>query len=404
MNSDELQRQLFLKQLQINRLLDITQAINNNVRAEGLFDMYKSFLNWELGVKRMALFIPKREGWTCATHVGVEEKLLKHDISQLLANYGNALKKVENEKHPIAQQFDMVIPVFHKEAPIAYAFIGGHDASDFGKIQLITTITNIIAVAIENKRLFRQQIEQERFNHEMKLASEMQLTLVPRMLPQNGCFQIDAIYQPHFGVGGDYYDCFRFKENRYLFVVADISGKGLAAALLMANFQANLRAIIRQTSSPEDFIQNINRAVQRITKSDKYLTLFVCDFDTETRRLRYINAGHIPPVMLINNEVHFLKEGCTILGFFNTLPSVEVGEMFIHDDATLIIFTDGITDVKSPQGNFFNEELLSEFAKKNQKLNPTEFNKKLMNRIDKFRGEEEYPDDVTVLTCRFFKK
>jgi sigma-B regulation protein RsbU (phosphoserine phosphatase) len=106
----------------------------------------------------------------------------------------------------------------------------------------------------------------------------------------------------------------------------------------------------------------------------------------------------------MNNEVLFLKEGCTILGFFNTLPSVEVGEMYIHDDATLIIFTDGITDVKSPQGNFFNEELLSEFAKKNQKLNPSDFNKKLMNRIDKFRGEEEYPDDVTVLTCRFFKK
>jgi sigma-B regulation protein RsbU (phosphoserine phosphatase) len=238
----------------------------------------------------------------------------------------------------------------------------------------------------------------------MKLASEMQLTLVPRKLPQNGCFEVDAIYQPHFGVGGDYYDCFRFSENKYLFVVADISGKGLAAALLMANFQANLRAIIRQTTSPEEFIQNINRAVQRITKSDKYLTLFVCDFDTESRRLRYINAGHIPPLMLLNNEVHSLKEGCTILGYFKSLPSVEIGEMYIEDEALLVIFTDGITDVKSPQGNYFNENMLGEFALKNKKLKPTDFNKKLMRKIDSFKGGEDYPDDVTVLTCRFFKK
>ena len=403
MSNEELERLLFLKQLQINRLLDITQAINNNVKAEGLYEMYKSFLNWELGVRRMALFVKKEGSWACVSHIGMDEKALKTDISTLLPDYGNALRKLDGATHPIAKQFEMVIPVFHKDEAIGYAFIGGYESNDFSKIQLITTITNITAVAIENKRLFKHQIEQARFNHEMQLATEMQRSLVPTELPENDFFKVSAIYQPHFGVGGDYYDCFKYREGRYMFVVADIAGKGLAAALLMANFQANLHAIIRRTTSPEDFIHQVNHAVVRITRSDKYLTLFVCDFDVETRRLRYINAGHIPPILVKNGQVHHMKEGCTILGFFKNLPSVEVGELVMDDDAMMCIFTDGVTDVRDHEGSFFDEEQLGAFTLKHIELLPDEFNEKLMQKIDAFKGNEDFPDDVTVLTCRFFK-
>ena len=306
MSNEELERQLFLKQLQVNRLLDITQAINNNVKAEGLFEMYKSFLNWELGVRKMALFVQKEEGWACATSIGLDDKTLQHNIEPLFPSFGNAIKKLNGIKHPFAKLFEMVIPVYHKDEAIAYAFIGDYEGGDFSKIQLVTTITNIVSVAIENKRLFKRQIEQARFNHEMSLASEMQRSLVPLTLPKENCFEVAAVYQPHFGVGGDYYDFFKYREDRYLLVVADIAGKGLAAALLMANFQANLHAIIRRTNSPEDFIHQVNRAVVRITKSERYLTLFVCDLDIKTCRLRYINAGHIPPVMVTGDKVQFL--------------------------------------------------------------------------------------------------
>jgi phosphoserine phosphatase RsbU/P len=403
LNAEDLERQLFLKQLQINRLLDITQAINNNVKAEGLYDMYKSFLNWELGLRKFALFVPKDEGWECVTHVGVEEKLLKQDLTPLLPSFGTALKKLKDVEHPFSSQFEMVIPVFHKDDPIAYAFIGGTETTDFSKVQLITTMTNIIAVAIENKRLFKQQIEQARFNHEMKLASEMQRSLVPTTLPQNGCFEVASVYQPHFGVGGDYYDFFQYQEGRYMLLVADIAGKGLAAALLMANFQANLRAIIERVTSPKEFMEQLNNAVRHITHADKYLTMFVCDFDINTRRFRYINAGHIPPVLIMNNEIHYLSKGCTILGFFKKLPALEIGELQMADDALLCVFTDGITDIRDPAGSYFNEELLGEFALKNKDLKPEIFNKKLMDKVENFKGEEEFPDDITVLTCKFFK-
>ena len=402
---EDCERQLFLKQLQINRLLDITQAINNNVKADGLFDMYKSFLSWELGVRKLALFIPDIGTWRCVIHEGIElEELEQKGINTLLASFGNTLTKLEKNKHPLAQLFDMVIPVFHKEVPIAYAFIGGYDASDFSKVQLITTITNITAVAIENKRLFKRQIEQERFNHEMTLAGDMQRALVPDNLPKNEMFEVSAIYKPHFGVGGDYFDCFSYNENRYLFIVADISGKGLSAALLMANFQANLHAIIRRATTPEEFIRQINKAVWKVTKSERFITVFVADFDTQTRKLRYVNAGHMPPVLITKGETHLLKKGCSILGFFKSLPALEVGEMIIDDEAFLLIFTDGITDIRNPIGADFNEDLLIEFTENNKNLAVRKFNEKLMRHIDDFKGVEEYPDDITVLTARFFKK
>jgi sigma-B regulation protein RsbU (phosphoserine phosphatase) len=402
---EDLERQLFLKQLQINRLLDITQAINNNVKAEGLFDMYKSFLSWELGVKRLALFIPNDDaGWRVAISEGVERKNLEYEnIGLFLATFGNTLTKLDNIKHPLAKQFDMLIPVFHKEKAVAYAFIGGYDESDFSKVQLITTITNITAVAIENKRLFKQQIAQERFKHEMSLASDMQQSLVPDKLPQNGMFEVSAIYKPHFGVGGDYFDCIKMRDDRYILIVADVAGKGLSAALLMANFQANLKALMFRAKTPEEFIRQLNKAMWRVTKSEKFITMCVVEIDTSLKRLRYINAGHIPPVLRIGNETHLLKKGCTIIGFFESLPSLEIGEIYIHDEAMLVIFTDGITDTRNPFGFDYNEDILADFVSQNKGLGARQFNEKLMNVINDFKGEADFPDDITVLTCRFFK-
>ena len=119
--------------------------------------------------------------------------------------------------------------------------------------------------------------------------------------------------------------------------------------------------------------------------------------------MRYINAGHMPPVLITKGETHLLKKGCTILGFFKSLPQLEVGEMIIDEDALLLIFTDGITDVRNPIGADFNEDVLIQFMEDNKDLAARKFNEKLMERIESFKGDEEYPDDITVLTARFFK-
>ena len=158
---EKLEKELNLKQLQIRSLLTITQAINDNVPQDGLFNMYKSFLSWEMGIEKMVLFIMADEGWVCTTHINYENKAVDGIIPLIVSH--KRLYTIKADDPAPLRDFDIIIPVFHKDYPIAYSLIGGIKDKDdlFNKIQFITTITNIIAVAIENKRLFKRQLEQE---------------------------------------------------------------------------------------------------------------------------------------------------------------------------------------------------------------------------------------------------
>ena len=403
---EHLERELHLKQLQINRLLNITQAINNNVSADGLYKMYNSFLSWEMGVKKMALYVIDKKGeWVCASTIGIEEKMAKMDISDLLPNYQRLMNIDEGNDHPLIKQFDVVIPVLHKQSPIAYTFIGGFERDDdmYNKVQFITTITNIIAVAIENKRLFKRQLEQERLKKEMELASQMQQMLIPSKLPKNSVYELASIYKPHLGVGGDYFDFIAFDDENFAFCIADISGKGVAAALLMANFQAKFHDLINKRSPLDVFVKELNQSLYRITKGERFLTFFVAEFNTTTNELRYINAGHNPPLLVTSGDCKMLDIGCTILGSFVELPDVEVGKQKVEPNAIILTFTDGLTDVVDSSGNFFNEELLKQFALERNHLSAEAFNRELLEKIDQFKEDENLPDDFTVLTCKILE-
>ena len=397
-----LERELNLKQLQINRLLNITQAINNNVSAEGLFNMYKSFLGWEIGIRKMVLYIKEDNNWNCAAFIGIDEELLKFDISETLPKF-TRLKNLDQSDDELLSKFDVVIPVRHKEEPIAYVFIGGFsdDEDMYSKIQFITTITNVIAVAIENKRLFKRQLEQERLKREMELASEMQRMLIPKQLPKNEDYELSSIYKPHLGVGGDYFDFIEFEDGKIVFCVGDVSGKGVAAALLMANFQAIFHTILAKRTNLEDFITDLNKAVNILTKGDRFITLFVAEYDKAERHLTYVNAGHNPPIFVSDGELKLLKKGCTILGPFEKLPFVEVGQIGLGaEDAVILAFTDGLTDLRNEEGDFFDEQVLSSFVSENYQETAAVLNDKLMSTIDAFRGKQSYPDDITILTCK----
>lgn len=405
-NMEKLERELNLKQLQVNRLLNITQAINNNVSSEGLFNMYHSFLSWEMGIKKMALYIKENKEWKCTSSIGIDDQLLKMDISNQLGKYVR-LKNIDNEiKHPLIKEFDIIIPVLHKETPIAYAFIGGFgdDEDMYNKVQFITTITNIIAVAIENKRLFKQQIKQERLRREMELASQMQEKLIPSKLPKSDYYELASIYKPHLGVGGDYFDFVQFSEDEFAFCIGDISGKGIAAALLMANFQANFHTLINKRFELKDLIKELNQSVIRITNGERFITFFVAEFDKKTRELTYINAGHNPPLLIMNGRNYPLDKGCTILGSFKELPVVEVGRQIIEDEEAMVLtYTDGLTDIKNEEGHFFDEKYLHDFALENYSASAEVFNKRLLEKIELYKGDLDYPDDCTVLTCKFLK-
>ncbi len=399
---NKLEKELSLKELQIKSLLTITQAINDNVSSEGLFNMYRSFLSWEMGIAHMILFIRDDESWEVAAKIKVEA-IDEAEVIEQCQVY-KRLHTVKEDDHVSIRIFDIIIPVFHKNQPIAYALIGGiKDREDiYNRIQFITTITNIIAVAIENKRLFRQQIKQERLNKEMELAKEFQQMLIPEKIPPSDKYAVDIYYRPHSNVGGDYVDFIKYNKDRFAVVIADISGKGVAAALLMSNFQAMLHGLVQQYRDLETFVFALNQAVYRITKSDKFITFFIAEFDIAKRSMTYINAGHFPPVLYNGGEITELKTGSTVIGAFDKLPFIQEEKIALKSDALLFCFTDGLADLQDDDGNYFEETQINKYVLDNKELDVDAFNEKLIQTLDDYRGEREYVDDIAILTTKIF--
>jgi len=400
---EKLQQELSLKQLQINSLLTITQAINDNVAAPELYNMYKSFIGWEMGIKRMALFFNQEGTWQCVVHLQAEALAERDDLGPILTKFFKTQRISKTDPQPL-QGFDLIVPVYHKKNPIAFALVGGirSDVDEYTKIQFITTFTNIIAVAIENKRLFRKQIEQERFARDMELASSVQKMLIPEHSPSSKYFETATLYKPHFTVGGDYFDFIQYDERRMVFCIADISGKGVSAAILMANFQAILQSLIYQYRDLETFVFALNQAVYRITRSDRFITLFIGELDLRANTLHYINAGHFPPYLIQNGQTIRLESGCTIIGAFETLPEIHMGEEKLTHPGTIFACTDGLTDVMNDLNEYFDDDHIAAIIEKADQYPSAEaVNDKLIEVVDQFRGTKPYPDDIALLTCKY---
>ena len=400
---EQLEHKLSLQQLQINRLLELTQAINNNIKIADLFRIYKDVLTWELRIKKFALYTSFDDNWTCVSHAGIDESLLQCNIDEFFPQFLRP-GKVEFPNHKLLSEFSIVIPVLHKKYPIAFTFIGENLAENddvYEPVRFVAAITNIIAVAIENKRLFKKQLEQERLKRELELAVQVQNMLIPGNLPMTKEYEFSGVYHPHEGVGGDYYDFIELGDPEMAFCIADISGKGIAAALLMSNFQASLHSLInRKYLSIVEFASLLNERVLKTTKGDKFITFFIARYHKSKRRLRYLNFGHNPPIMIMGNEIHRLDKGCTVLGAFRKLPSVEWGEIILKEDAFFLLYTDGLTDLKNESGDYFDENRVLEFVIENKDLPVNEFNKLLMDRLAVFKGDLGFPDDISFLSGR----
>ena len=191
-------------------------------------------------------------------------------------------------------------------------------------MNFIQTLANLISVAIVNKRLHKEEIEKERLNREMELAAEMQNSLIPANDYSSKRLNLNAHYHPHHLIGGDYYDYF-VDESRLVFCMADVSGKGISAAIFMSNFQAKLHSLLKNTDLRlNELVDKLHNEIDQLSKGDRFITFFIGEFNFDTRLLEYVNAGHNPPLLLQNNEIIELKKGTTGLGMVRQLPTVNV--------------------------------------------------------------------------------
>lgn len=403
MNEIELKKQIERKELELNSLLEITQSINNNVPEESLYKIFNFTLRSNLNIKKLALFVLD-EIWNCKVNFGTKnnfQKLKLDDRFKLIKNIHRMEEFDECEFH----EFDMVIPVAHKSETLSLIFVGGlnsnndHDRDE--SIKFIQALSNIIIVAIENKKLARKQLAQEAFRKELEIASDVQQFLFPERLPYTERVKMEASYLPHDLVGGDYYDYIPINKNQFLICVADVSGKGIPAALMMSNFQASLRTLLRQTPNLKEIVEALNYQVMENTKGEKFITFFGAIYDLSLKTMVYVNAGHNAPILMDKkNGIRLLEEGSTVLGAMNPLPFMNEGFVTDLDEFTLFAYTDGLTETVNEDGVEFGLNSLLDYFEKNKNQDIKIIHQDIIVALDGFKGRNGYRDDITMLTCR----
>ena len=402
-DTNKLQHLLEVKSGQLQAVLEVTRAISNNMPSTSLFNLYESIVQGHLAVNILAFYIFDKS-WQRVVCINSAEICNSLKIDDLLHKYKHSseLNEADQEKLP---GIKYVIPVYHEEEPLAIAIAGelneGADIPEKESLEFAQTITSIVAVAVENQRLWNKEKRKLAFDKELELASKIQNLLVPGKLPKNNLYEFAGFYLPHKSIGGDYYDVINISHSEFVFCIADISGKGVAAALVMANLQAYLNAIENFNLDDPAFIRRLNRKVFSVTDGDKFITLFVAKYNILTKELIYINAGHNPPILIRDGEEFLLEMGCTIIGAMEDIPFITCGKEKIPKGSTILCYTDGLTELENDAGRQYSMKRLRLFTKKNHQLGPEVFVKSLTDQLSKFKGTQLFNDDISVLACRF---
>jgi len=249
--------------------------------------------------------------------------------------------------------------------------------------------------------LIQEQRQRQRLENELSIAREVQEQLFPRSLPQLPGLQLGAVCRPARSVSGDYYDFIRLGPSRLGIALADISGKGISAALLMASLQASLRsnAMLDGHSGTAELVERLNRQLFKNTSDDRYATFFYAVYDCDAKSLTYTNAGHLAPFFVNGGKVQQLDEGGTVVGLFEEVPYKQ-GAVKVESGSVLVAFSDGLTEPENVYGEEFGMERLKEEVIRQANVPPPRAAENLIAAAEQWAGSAEQADDMTVVVVR----
>jgi sigma-B regulation protein RsbU (phosphoserine phosphatase) len=387
----------------LDSLLDITLSINANLPTGVLLSKYETILRNNLGIGKILIY--KHSGsWECILNGGFPEYFETIDVESKLKGVSDVYCGAGDLGF---EGVDIIIPVYNNKVHLAYIFIGDIEEEGEGMspvlkhLNFIQTISSIIIVAIENIRLFNESLRQEALKKELELAARMQKMLIPdnSHMPKNPRIVVNGFYFPHYEVGGDYYDCIKLSDTKTGICIADVSGKGMSAAILMSNFQASLRALLTADIDLETLVVKLNSIVVINASGEKFITLFVARYDHVTRVLEYINAAHNPPVVYNTRtgETIYLRASCVGIGMLDEIPSMKKSEIVIKDYSKIVCYTDGLSELKYNDGKEIGTK---EIIRHISNTNPVEVNiREMIRDLGLPHNNPSTFDDVSVIAA-----
>ncbi|MBN2105738.1 SpoIIE family protein phosphatase [bacterium] len=265
------------------------------------------------------------------------------------------------------------------------------------ELEFLTTLGNQAMAALENARLFEEMLEKQRMEEELNLARSIQQNLLPSQLPSFKEVDIAAVNIPSREVGGDYYDVIPISETRFGVTIADVAGKGAGAAMLMANLQASLHALVSTDLPINDVLYRINRFIYQNTGLDKFITFFYGELDIKTGVFTYSNAGHNPPMKLNKNkQLEELSVGGIVLGMMEDV-SFDTETIQLEQGDCILLYTDGITETMNAEEEEFGESRVLSCLKDRTDCKASQIIQELIDETRQFSGSDIQADDMTMV-------
>ena len=297
---------------------------------------------------------------------------------------------------------ELVVPLFSGSEVIgAFNLESDHlDAYSPSDLEMVTAFANQASLSITRARLIQETFEKNKITEQLQVAREIQKSFQPSKPLKYPGYDFDAVNISSEEVGGDYFDFIPIVDNQLGVTIADVSGKGLPASLIMASFRASLIAEIRNNYAIRTILRKVNNLICESVEKGKFVTAVYGVLDMKNRIFTFANAGHNPPILLrATGEVEFLTTGGWTLGIM-TEREYEERPIHIRDGDILVLYTDGVTEAESPTDELFGTERLVELVKTNRHRSAKEMRETIIDEVIRFRDPVSQPDDLTIVIIK----
>jgi sigma-B regulation protein RsbU (phosphoserine phosphatase) len=350
---------------------------------------------------------------------------LQHDgwLSRRLSAYGQALAITAGDldaalqwsamHHPAvrdeiariaAAQVRVAVALRAREDVIGILLLGPPEGegSSYGRSEraALTACAPQLALMVENGRLTGRIVAQEKVRRDLALAAEVQRRLLPEAPPDRDAAAVAAVSLPARSIGGDYFDFIDVGDRRLGIALADIAGKGIPAALIMSSVRMALRVLASEPgASLPDLVARMNHVLYETTPSNSYATFFYARLDDETRELRYINAGHLPPILVRSGQLQELTTGGSVIGLLDGM-SYEEGGVSLQPGDVLVAFTDGVPEAQNAAEEDFGDARLKELLTQIAHLDAQEIAARLVAELKAWIQDASQYDDLTFIVLK----
>ncbi len=392
---------------QLNTLFDLGKEFSSILEIERVSKLLTYSITAQMLVSKYAVVIFNNNEIEILNSK-IKETELKEIIEEFnLSSLSEAICIDENSEYSkIASiNIELIVPMMIKNKTKGLILLGKRMTNQKYSqtdIEYISSVGSLAIISIENSRLFKEMLEKQKIEKDLELARTIQQNLLPKEIPSSEKFEIVAYNKTARQVGGDFYDVAKLENGNTIIAIADVSGKGIQASLLVANLQAFLKSLYKLNYPLQEASNLLNDLISENTTNGSFITAFWGIIDEEKCELTYINMGHNPPLLIRDGKIIKLKKGGMILGVMQTIVPYEYETIPLKKDDTIILFTDGITEAMNISENEYSNERLEELGLKISNNNASEILDRIIQDVNEYTKGAEQSDDITCMVIKVY--